>query len=137
MEALRVFLDSNVLFSLCWNGPEGALLGILIELQAHGRMALLASPLVMDETAANLTAKRPAAMVHLEKIAPRLSFAPDAQMPLEVDLPEKDRFLLSTAVACGADFFITGNKADFADLYGKMVKGTRFLEPRAFLHRRR
>jgi predicted nucleic acid-binding protein len=137
MEALRGFLDSNVIFSLCWNGPEGTLLGILLELQAHGRIALLASPLVMDETATNLAAKRPETMTHLERIAPGLVMVSDAQMPLDVDLPEKDRVILSSAVACGADFFITGNKVDFAGLCRKVVKGTRVVEPRAFLNRRR
>jgi predicted nucleic acid-binding protein len=137
MEALNVFLDSNVLFSLCWKGPEGTLLGVLLELREYGRIRLLVSPLVLDETAANLAAKRPEALSRLGQIAATLSLVPDAQVPLDCDLPENDRIILSSAVACGADFFLTGNKTDFAGLYGKAVKGTRVVEPRTFLHRRR
>lgn len=137
MEALKVFLDSNVLFSFCWKPAEGTLLGMLLELQEHGRIRLHVSPLVMDETAANLADKRPEALSRLGQIARALTLVPNTQVPLDCDLPENDRLILSSAVACGADFFLTGNKADFASLYGRTMKGTKVMEPRAFLHRRR
>lgn len=132
-EEVTVFLDSNILFSICWSGPENTLLGLLLEFQAPGRVRLLISPLALEEAKDNLRRKKPAAVPALEKLAALCLTVPDADLPLDLKLPEKDELLLSAAIAAHARFFLTGNTADFKALYGRLIKGTRILTPRAFL----
>lgn len=137
MGALKVFLDSNILFSLCWKEPEGSTLGLFLDLQRWGDIKILVSHLVIEEASSNLRTKRPEAMSRFERIVGELTVVPDAEVPLDIELPDMDRIILSTAVAGGAEFFVTGNSADFAKLYGTKVRGTRVVDVRTFLHRRR
>jgi len=132
-EAVTVFLDSNIIFSICWSGPENTLLGLLLEFQAAGRMRLLISPLALEEAKDNLRRKRPAALAALKKLSASCLKVPDADLSLDLRLPEKDGLLLSAAIAARANFLITGNTTDFKALYGRSIKGTRVLTPRAFL----
>jgi len=132
-KAVTVFLDSNILFSICWSVPENTLLGLLLEFQAAGWVRLLISPLALEEANDNLRRKRPAALPALKKLAASCLTVPDADLALDLKLPEKDGLLLSAAIAARARFFLTGNTADFKALYGRSIKGTRVLTPRAFL----
>lgn len=132
-EEVTVFLDSNILFSICWSGPEKTLLGLLLEFQAAGWVRLLISPLALEEASDNLRRKRPAALPTLKKLAASCLTVPDADLALDLKLPEKDGLLLSAAIAARAGFFLTGNTADFKALYGRSIKGTRVLTPRTFL----
>jgi predicted nucleic acid-binding protein len=134
-EAVAVFLDSNILFSICWSGSKNSLLGLLLELQESGQVQILISPLGIEETRDNLRRKRPAALPALKRLASSCVTVPDAELPLDVKLPEKDQLLLSSAIAARAVFFLTGNIADFKTLYGTSVKGTTVLTPRAFLNK--
>jgi len=133
MEAVAVFLDSNVLFSLCWKGSENTILGVLLKLQDRGDLRLLISPLVLYEASENLRVKKPEALPLLRRIAESCQEVPDANLPLEVVLPKNDRLILSAAVAGKARYFLTGNTADFGPLYGRTIGGTRVLTPRAFI----
>jgi hypothetical protein len=132
-EEVTVFLDSNILFSICWSGPEDTLLGLLLEFQAAGWVRLLISPLALEEASDNLRRKRPAALPTLKKLAASCLTVPDADLALDLKLPENDGLLLSAAIAARAGFFLTGNTADFKALYGRSIKGTRVFTPRAFL----
>ena len=49
--------------------------------------------------------------------------------------PTTDRLILSTAVAYGIKYFLTGNTRDFKDLYGKTIGKTVVLKPREFLYK--
>jgi predicted nucleic acid-binding protein len=133
VEAVTVFLDSNILFSLCWKNPAESLIGILLELQEMGEVKLVISPLTLEETTANLKAKKPNALSRLQEVVDSCTVVPDVLSPLEIDLPENDLILLSTAIANKVNFFLTGNKADFGPFYGSTIGGTRILAPRSFL----
>lgn len=51
-------------------------------------------------------------------------------------LPDNDRIILSTAIFCGMDFFLTGNSRDFNSFYHKKIIKTTILTPGDFLNRK-
>jgi predicted nucleic acid-binding protein len=139
MEKVTVFLDSNVLFSVAWTGREKSRSAILIDLQSLGFVRLFISRLVLEETLFNLKEKRQEAIPFVEELLGEIEVVPDLAMAgedLRVQrLPENDRLILSTAVAHGVDFFLTGNSKDFRGLYRRRIGRTLVLTPREFLDR--
>lgn len=139
MEKVTVFLDSNVLFSVVWTGREKSLSAILFDLQSLGFVRLFISRLVLEETLFNVRGKRPEAIPFVEELLREVQVIPDlavAGKDLRVQrLPENDRLILSTAVAHGMDFFLTGNSKDFRSLYRSRIGRTLILTPREFLDR--
>ncbi|WP_297058807.1 PIN domain-containing protein [Thermosulfurimonas sp.] len=136
--ALTVFLDSNVLFSIAYSGPERSRSYLLFELEKKGRLRLYISELVFRETAVNLRLKRPEQEPFLKKLLSRLTILPDQPLGLPQlgFLPLQDRLILETAISNGLQFFLTGNRRHFGPLYGRKIKDTRVLSPAEFLHRR-
>jgi predicted nucleic acid-binding protein len=139
MEKVTVFLDSNVLFSVAWTGREKSRSAILFELQSLGFIRLFISRLVLEETMSNLREKRPEAIPFFEELSGDVEVVPDLLVEGEdrrlKELPENDRVILSTAVAHGMDFFLTGNTRDFRGLYRRRIGRTLILTPREFLNR--
>jgi len=139
MEKVTVFLDSNVLFSVAWTGWEKSRSAILFELQSLGFIRLFISRLVREETMSNLRGKRPEAIPFFEELSGEVKVVPDLVVEGEdrrlKELPENDRVILSTAVAHGMDFFLTGNTRDFRGLYRRRIGRTLILTPREFLNR--
>jgi len=139
MEKVTVFLDSNVLFSVAWTGREKSRSAILFELQSLGFIRLFISRLVLEETMYNLRGKRPEAIPFFEELSGDVEVVPDLVVEGEdrrlKELPENDRVILSTAVAHGMDFFLTGNTRDFRGLYRRRIGRTLILTPREFLNR--
>jgi predicted nucleic acid-binding protein len=140
MEKVTVFLDSNVLFSVAWTGREKSRSAILFELQSLGFIRLFISRLVREETMSNLRGKRPGAIPFFEELSGDVEVVPDLVVEGEdrrlKKLPENDRVILSTAVAHGMDFFLTGNTRDFRGLYRRRIGRTLILTPREFLNRK-
>ncbi len=139
MEKVTVFLDSNVLFSVAWTGRKKSRSAILFELQSLGFIRLFISRLVLEETMSNLRGKRPEAIPFFEELSGEVEVVPDRVVEGEdrrlKELPENDRVILSTAVAQGMDFFLTGNNRDFRGLYRHRIGRTLILTPREFLNR--
>ena len=139
MEKVTVFLDSNVLFSVAWTRREKSRSAILFELQSLGFIRLFISRLVREETMYNLRGKRPAAIPFFEELSGDVEVVPDLVVEGEdrrlKELPENDRVILSTAVAHGMDFFLTGNTRDFRGLYRRRIGRTLILTSREFLNR--
>ncbi len=139
MGKVTVFLDSNVLFSVAWTGREKSRSAILFELQSLGFIRLFISRLVLEETISNLREKRPEAIPFFEELSGEIEVVPDLVVEGEdrrlKELPENDRVILSTAVAYGMDFFLTGNTRDFRGLYRRRIGRTLILTPREFLNR--
>jgi predicted nucleic acid-binding protein len=139
MEKVTVFLDSNVLFSVAWTGREKSRSAILFELQSLGFIRLFISRLVLEETMSNLREKRAEAIPFFEELSGEVEVVPDLVVEggdrgLK-ELPENDRVILSTAVAHGMDFFLTGNTRDFRGLYHRRIGRTLILTPREFLNK--
>ena len=139
MGKVTVFLDSNVLFSVAWTGREKSRSAILFELQSLGFIRLFISRLVLEETMSNLRGKRPEAIPFFEELSGDVEVVPDLVVEGEdrrlKELPESDRVILSTAVAHGVNFFLTGNNRDFRGLYHRRIGRTLILPPREFLNR--
>jgi len=139
MEKVTVFLGSNVLFSVAWTGREKSRSAILFELQSLGFIRLFISRLVLEETMSNLRGKRPEAIPFFEELSGEVEVVPDLVVEGEdrrlKELPENDRMILSTAVAHGMDFFLTGNTRDFRGLYRRRIGRTLILTPREFLNK--
>jgi len=136
---VTVFLDSNVLFSVAWTGREKSRSAILFELQSLGFIRLCISRLVLEETMSNLRGKGPEAIPFFEELSGEVEVVPDLVVEggdrRLKELPENDRVILSTAVAHGMDFFLTGNTRDFRGLYHRRIGRTLILTPREFLNK--
>ena len=87
----------------------------------------------------NLRGKRPAAIPFFEELSGEVEVVPDLVVEggdrRLKELPENDRVILSTAVAHGMDFFLTGNTRDFRGLYHRRIGRTLILTPREFLNK--
>jgi len=140
MEEMKVFLDSNVVFSICWSGKEISRSYLLYELQQRGFFHIFISRLVHDETKFNLETKRVEAvplfeelMLESEMVSDIASSAVSSELPA---LPDNDRIILSTAVFHRMDFFLTGNSRDYKHIFHKKILQTMVLTPADFLNKR-
>jgi predicted nucleic acid-binding protein len=136
---MRVFLDSNVLFSIAYTGKDKSRSYLIYEIQALGMLKVYLSHLVCEEALFNIRRKRPAAEQFLNELIHRSKVLGDIAADLKHaelrKLPQNDRIILSTAVYHKADVFVTGNEKDFKNLYHKRVLGTLILKPVDFLSR--
>ena len=87
MSSQKLFLDANLLFT---------------------------SPYALEEARRNLALKYPAAVQSLHSIAASLELQDHRS---DLDFPEglaaKDQPIFQAALACGADFLLTGDRGDF------------------------
>ncbi len=136
MGKVSVFLDSNVLFSAAYSGEKSTSY-LLFKLQERGFISIFISSLVILETANNLRDKKPERLGLLKELMDRTTVLDDVVVDLPVlnSFPTADRIILSTAVAHGIRYFLTGNTKDFKDLYGKTIGKTVVLKPRDFLYK--
>jgi len=136
---VKVFLDSNVLFSICYSGKETSRSWLLYDLQAEGQLTLFISNLVQEEVRFNLKIKKEAALpIFEERLAHTVVLADAAPLsifPSIASLPDNDRIILATALHHRMDVFLTGNSRDFSALYHHRIGTTTILTPRAFLER--
>jgi len=136
---MRVFLDSNVLFSIAYTGKDKSRSYLIYEIQALGMLKVYLSHLVCEEALFNIRRKRPDAEQLLNELIHRSKVLGDIAADLKHaelrKLPQNDRIILSTAVYHKADFFVTGNEKDFKNLYHKRVLGTLILRPVDFLNK--
>ena len=136
--AIKIFLDSNVLFSIVYSGPKRSRSYLLFELAKEGKFELYISELVYRETLINIRLKKPDQEPFLSQILTHLKILPDRPLTLpQLEfLHLQDRLILETAIFFGMDFFLTGNHRHFGPLYGQKIKQTRILSPAEFLHQR-
>jgi predicted nucleic acid-binding protein len=140
MEKVKVFLDSNVLFSIAYSGRETSRSYILYELRQQGYVNLHISNLVREEVRFNLQDKKKEAMALLRELLQETLVLQDISLDLAAAgisrLPENDRLILGTAMYHEMDFFVTGNSRDFKTYYHKKIFKTTILSPRDFLNRK-
>ncbi len=115
---IRVFLDANVLFSAS-NEPSNIarLIRLLIE---HGEA--VTSDFAVEEARRNIVIKRPAWAETFDKLMDELQIMPSIQFDLPVELPDKDKPILCTAIRSGCQYLATGDKTDFGHLYDHTVE---------------
>lgn len=135
---IKVFLDSNVLFSIAYSGKDRSRSYLIYEIQARGILRVYLSHLVCEEAVFNIRRKKPDAEVFLRELIRKSKVLQDIVADLrEAEirrLPENDRIILSTAVYHKADVFVTGNERDFEGLYQKRLFRTLVLRPIDFLN---
>jgi predicted nucleic acid-binding protein len=134
---IKVFLDSNVLFSIAYTGKDKSRSYLIYEIQAFGILKVYLSNLVCEEALFNIRRKRPDAEHLLKELIHRSKILEDIVADIKHadirKLPQNDRIILSTAVYHKTDVFVTGNEKDFKNLYRKRVLGTLILRPVDFL----
>ena len=135
MEKLKVFLDSNIVFSAAYSVKEKSRSYIFFELQDLNIIEIYISNLVKFESIHNIKIKKPEKLDFLNELLSKADIIEDLDVYYEFTktLPENDRIILSSAVYHNIDFFITGNTKDFLTFYNKKLKNTLILTPKDFL----
>lgn len=137
---MKVFLDSNVIFSICWSGKEKSRSYLLYELQKEGFFRIFISRLVHNEARYNLETRRSEGLALFKELMRETEMVSDVSAAIDkkeiVSLPDNDRIILSTALFHRMDFFLTGNTRDFCTLYQNKVMKTTVLTPGDFLNKR-
>jgi len=114
---IRLFLDSNVLFTAAHN-PEGKA-SLVIELAEAGNWEVVTSAYCVAEARLNLDRKYPA-LGHLSEILRTVRLVPDvAGERCTLFLPEKDRPVFASAQRCKATHFLTGDRRHFGPYMNK------------------
>lgn len=128
----RLFLDANVLFSAAYK--EGAVCAALWRLPD---VELITSGYALEEARRNLAV--PDRLERLGALAERMRIVPTpavAEVPKGIELPEKDRPILASALASGATHLLTGDLRDFGPYFGKRVGRLRIVATRQYLKSR-
>ncbi len=122
MEKLKVFLDSNVVFSAAYSGKEKSRSYLFFELQNLNIIKIYISNLVKFESVHNIKIKKPEKLDFLNELLNKADTIEDVDVYYEFakTLPENDRIILSSAIYHNVDFFITGNTKDFLELTFEM-----------------
>ena len=139
MDQIKVFIDSNVLFSIAYSGKEKSRSYLIYEIQDRGLITVYLSNLVCAEAVFNIRIKRSVSMPFLEELIGKSTILEDITDCLnnaDVNrLPNNDRIILTTAVGNKMDCFLTGNDQDFGKLYSSKIGNTIILKPADFLNR--
>ena len=109
---IRLFLDSNVLFTAAHN-PEGKA-SLVIDLAAAGNWEVVTCAYCLAEARLNLEKKHPAALGRLNGILETVHLVPDVTgEQCTLLLPENDRPVFASAQRCKATHFLTGDRRHF------------------------
>jgi len=130
---VKVFLDSNVLFSAALGSEPFQLLW---EIANAGKVQLVTSAYCRTEALDNLQHKRPDAIDRYGKLMVIVTEVPDGQARLDWArelVPDKDAPVLAAAVAAGADVLVTGDLKHFTPLMERSDLPLRVRTVRAFL----
>jgi predicted nucleic acid-binding protein len=112
---MRIFLDANVLFTAAHN-PNGKA-AFVIELGRSSIWRLATSPYAAEEARRNIARKFPACRDSLETLLNDIALVADSpETPCPAGLAEKDQPIFRAALACRADFLLTGDIRDFGFL---------------------
>ena len=130
---MRVFLDSNILFSAALGSEPFVLLW---EIALAGKIQLLTTAYCFTEAVDNLTHKRPAALQRYAELREAVSEVRDDQAKLAWArklVPDQDAPVLAAAVAAGAYVLVTGDLRHFGPLMERRALPIRVRTLRAFL----
>jgi uncharacterized protein len=130
---VKVFLDSNVLFSAALGGGPFDLLWALAR---TGKISLVTTAYCHTEALDNLARKNPEALAGYAKLMESVNEVIDDQskIPWANELvPEKDAPVLAAAVAADADVLVTGDLKHFTSLMERNDLPLHVRTVRAFL----
>lgn len=135
---MKVFLDANVLFSASL-GSAGTAQALLVAAAKAGARCIC-SERAFAEAHRNLSAKAPHAVAQLELISVLVSRVPEPhaahlKAARAAGVVDKDAPVLGAALACAADWFVTGDQRHFGHLFDRRVEGVLVLPLRAAVDR--
>lgn len=128
-----LFLDANILFSAAYR--ENSRLLMFWQIKS---VNLVSSAYAVEEARRNLDISFQ--KERLDKLLTRLTqILPhhvDLDLPKDVEIREKDKPILLSAISAKADFLITGDVRDFGKFYGKKIGGVTIIPPSEYLKNR-
>lgn len=135
---MRVFLDANVLFSAAYAAASP--LRSFFRLAEVQACELRASPYAIDEARRNIARKHGGRSADFERLIAQITVCREAgaegrRWARSTGLPDKDAPILAAAAQARADILVTGDRADFGNLYERKFRGVEVLHPRAALER--
>jgi predicted nucleic acid-binding protein len=137
-EKIKVFLDSNILFSIAYSGKDKTRSYLFYEIQSIGNLEVYISNLVCRESVFNIKIKKSEGLSLLNELIKKSKILADVLVDIKHELlnslPQNDRIILATAISNRMDYFITGNSNDFKNLYQKKIGNTLILKPIDFLY---
>lgn len=109
---IRLFLDSNVLFTAAHN-PSGKA-ALIIDLGAQGNWEIVSCSYAIEEARRNISIKFPDYLKRFETLISAIIKVPSRSgRNCPVPLSEKDRPILEAAIQCEATHLLTGDIKDF------------------------
>jgi predicted nucleic acid-binding protein len=115
---IRLFLDSNVLFTAAHN-PSGKA-ALIIDLGGRGTWEVVSCSYAIEEARRNLSIKFPDCLKRFDALIAAVSKVPSRSgRNCPAILPEKDRPILETAIQCKASHLLTGDIKDFGPIMNK------------------
>jgi hypothetical protein len=116
---VRLFLDANILFSAA--DVRSATRQLLLLALKKG--CAVTSPHAWEEARRNLANKRPHLLPGLDDIKGRIEMTQAWQAHVDVEIEEKDRPILTAAVASACTHLWTSDRMHFGHLYNMTVQG--------------
>jgi predicted nucleic acid-binding protein len=123
---MRIFLDANILFSAA--RPDSRMRVFLKVLSKQADY--LTNVYAVEETRRNLELKYPNDLKSLDKMVRQCEMVSQLAADLGIELPLKDRPILSGAIAGHATHLLTGDERDFGRFWGKVVRGVKIVSPK-------
>jgi predicted nucleic acid-binding protein len=127
--SIRVYLDSNVLFSASYK-PDSEFLDLWILRD----VTPVTSQYAVGEVSRNIKTIRH--RESFETLLARMQFVSDADVryiPKTTTLAPKDQPILATAIFSSVEFLVTGDSNHFGHLYNTTVAHVQILRPTDFL----
>lgn len=122
---MSIFLDANILFS---SSKAGEFQDFFLWLSHHEK--LVTSGYALQEAENALTRKRPEWIAGFKTVKKMVTIVPEAVIQdFPLPLRSKDIPIFSSAVSCGADYLVTGDRRDFGDLFGCQYQATMIVNP--------
>ena len=132
---MKLFLDANILFTAAHN-PAGKS-AFIIELGVDGYFELVTCELAVEEASRNLDLKFPKARKQLDTFLNKIESKPTVTKGrCPVELPEKDRPILLSAIHSKATHLVTGDVRDFGKYMNRpnLTAGVILQTPSQFLN---
>jgi len=112
---IRLFLDSNVLFTAAHN-PFGKA-ALIIDLGTQGHWEVMSCSYAIEEARRNISIKFPDSLKRFEAFMARVIKVPSRSgRNCPAILPEKDRPILEATIQCKASHLLTGDIKDFGPI---------------------
>jgi predicted nucleic acid-binding protein len=129
---MKLFLDANIIFTAAYSA-QGLSRG-LFRLAAAGKCALCTSAFAHEEAVRNIRKKAPDKLADLSMLMQQVKILPEPHpkwvtWAAGLPLVWKDSPVLAAALQEKVDIFVTGDRRDFAHLFGQVVEGVKILTP--------